>query len=85
MRYNIGIVISKNFLEENIMKKLISILLVAVLLVTSVASFASCSGGDKIIVHTNAFFAPFEYYDGKIFFCASQGDKEQIIFGVIDA
>ncbi len=64
MRYNIGIVISKNFLEEKIMKKLISILLVAVLLVTSVASFASCSGGDKIIVHTNAFFAPFEYYDG---------------------
>ena len=47
------------------MKKLISILLVAVLLVTSIASFASCSGGDKIIVHTNAFFAPFEYYEGK--------------------
>ena len=30
-------------------------------------------------------YPTFEYYDGKIFFCASQGDKEQIIFGVIDA
>jgi len=46
------------------MKKLLSILLVAVLLLGTVASFASCSNEETIIVQTNAFFAPFEYYDG---------------------
>ena len=45
------------------MKKIISLLLVAVMLVTALFSFASCSN-DAIIVQTNAFFAPFEYYDG---------------------
>jgi polar amino acid transport system substrate-binding protein len=29
------------------------------------AAFSSCFKNDKIIVHTNAFFAPFEYYEGK--------------------
>ena len=47
------------------MKKLISVLLVAVMLITAVASFASCSNEEKIIVQTNAFFAPFEYYEGE--------------------
>lgn len=46
------------------MKKLISVLLVAVMLITAVASFASCSNEEKIIVQTNAFFPPFEYYEG---------------------
>ena len=45
------------------MKKIISFILVAVMLVTAIFSFASC-GNDSIIVQTNAFFAPFEYYDG---------------------
>lgn len=45
------------------MKKIISLMLVAVMIVTVIFSFASC-GNDSIIVQTNAFFAPFEYYDG---------------------
>lgn len=45
------------------MKKIISFILVAVMIVTVIFSFASC-GNDSIIVQTNAFFAPFEYYDG---------------------
>lgn len=45
------------------MKKIISFALALVLLVCCVAVFSSC-GDDKIIVQTNAFFAPFEYYEG---------------------
>lgn len=45
------------------MKKIISFILVAVMLFTSVAMLSSC-GENTIIVQTNAFFAPFEYYDG---------------------
>ena len=45
------------------MKKIISLMLVAVMLITSLVMFASC-GNDTIIVQTNAFFAPFEYYNG---------------------
>ena len=45
------------------MKKIISFALACLMLVTCVAVFASC-GSDAIIVHTNAFFAPFEYYEG---------------------
>ena len=37
--------------------------LAALLLVGCIAVFTSC-GNDTIIVSTNAFFAPFEYYDG---------------------
>lgn len=46
------------------MKKIISLALVTVMLLISLFSFASCGGDKKIIVQTNAFFAPFEYYDG---------------------
>ena len=46
------------------MKKLISLVLTAVLLLSTVACFASCGNDNKIIVQTNAFFAPFEYYEG---------------------
>ena len=46
------------------MKKIISIALVLLMLVGCVGALASC-GDNSIIVHTNAFFAPFEYYDGK--------------------
>ena len=49
------------------MKKIISLALALVMLATCVL-FASCNKDGKeneeIIVHTNAFFAPFEYYDG---------------------
>lgn len=45
------------------MKKIISLSLALLMILTSVFAFASCSS-KKIIVHTNAFFAPFEYYDG---------------------
>ncbi len=47
------------------MKKIISLALVALMLVASLGMLASCGGGeDKIIVNTNAYFAPFEYYEG---------------------
>lgn len=45
------------------MKKFFSVVLAALLLVGCIAVFSSC-GNDTIIVSTNAFFAPFEYYDG---------------------
>ena len=42
------------------MKKIIPLLL---MLMFVVAAFTGC-GSNEIIVHTNAFFAPFEYYEG---------------------
>ena len=45
------------------MKKIISLALALMMIFGMVAAFTSCGGGE-IIVHTNAFFAPFEYYDG---------------------
>ena len=45
------------------MKKIISIALILVMLLGCIGALASC-GDNSIIVHTNAFFAPFEYYDG---------------------
>ena len=55
------------------MKKIISLILVAVMALSALI-LASCGdNGDnneaeaekgKIIVNTNAYFAPFEYYDG---------------------
>lgn len=46
------------------MKKIISISLALIMLLTSVMAFSSCGNSNKIIVQTNAFFAPFEYYEG---------------------
>ena len=46
------------------MKKILSIALALVMMLSCIAAFASCVADDTIIVHTNAFFAPFEYYDG---------------------
>ena len=46
------------------MKKFLKLLVVAVLSITTVFGLTAC-GNDDIIVQTNAFFAPFEYYDGK--------------------
>lgn len=50
--------------EEFIMKKILSIAMALVMMLSCIAAFSSCFKQDKIIVHTNAFFAPFEYYDG---------------------
>ena len=48
------------------MKKVLSLALAIIMLATCAFCFASCSKENKeIIVHTNAFFAPFEYYDGE--------------------
>ena len=46
------------------MKKFLSLALVAILLCGSILALASC-GSNQIVVRTNAFFAPFEYYDGE--------------------
>ena len=46
------------------MKKIISLALVALMLVASLGMLASCGGKEQIIVNTNAYFAPFEYYEG---------------------
>ena len=47
------------------MKKIIALALAVLMLFGMVGAFTSC-GNDAIIVHTNAFFAPFEYYDGTV-------------------
>ena len=46
------------------MKKILAIVLAVLLLASMAFSFVSCAKKDEIIVHTNAFFAPFEYYEG---------------------
>lgn len=47
------------------MKKIITLLLTLVLGVSCMAAFSGCKNkDDEIIVYTNAFFAPFEYYRG---------------------
>ena len=46
------------------MKKIISLILALVMLTGATFALASCGGKDEIIVRTNAYFAPFEYYDG---------------------
>lgn len=50
--------------KEFIMKKIISLVLAITMLLSMAALFTSCGGEDKIYVQTNAYFAPFEYYDG---------------------
>ena len=45
------------------MKKIVSLLL-AMMLVFACLALTACGSNDEIIVNTNAFFAPFEYYDG---------------------
>lgn len=55
-----------HFLEVFAMKKITSLVLAILLLVGCISTFASCNTPDNsIIVHTNAYFAPFEYYQGK--------------------
>ena len=49
---------------EAIMKKILSLVLCALFILSSTALFSACGGKDTLIVQTNAYFAPFEYYDG---------------------
>ena len=46
------------------MKKILSIVL-ALAMIAALAVFTVSCDNDEIIVHTNAFFAPFEYYEGE--------------------
>ena len=49
------------------MKKIISLILALTMLLGATLTLASCNlqgENDKIYVQTNAYFAPFEYYDG---------------------
>ncbi len=46
------------------MKKLVSVILACFMLLGCMAAFSACGDQEKIIVQTNAFFAPFEYYKG---------------------
>ena len=46
------------------MKKFFKALMAGLLAATSLFSFNACLGEDTIYVDTNAFFAPFEYFEG---------------------
>lgn len=46
------------------MKKILSLVL-ALAMIATLAAFTTSCDTDEIIVHTNAFFAPFEYYEGE--------------------
>ncbi|MBQ7375117.1 MAG: transporter substrate-binding domain-containing protein [Clostridia bacterium] len=46
------------------MKKTLSVILTVIMILTMAVGLTSCGGDDKIYVQTNAYFAPFEYYDG---------------------
>ena len=46
------------------MKKILSLVL-ALAMLASLAVFTVSCNSNEIIVHTNAFFAPFEYYEGE--------------------
>ena len=46
------------------MKKILSLVL-ALAMIAALAVFTVSCDNDEIIVHTNAFFAPFEYYEGE--------------------
>lgn len=47
------------------MKKILSVVLCLALMVGVCATMTGCGKDDEIIVQTNAFFAPFEYYVGE--------------------
>ena len=50
------------------MKKIISIALVAVMLLTSVIAFSACGKKDNVLIMaTNAAFPPYEYVEGDKF------------------
>lgn len=46
------------------MKKVITVILVLSLVLCGAIALSACQKDNEIVVFTNAFFAPFEYYDG---------------------
>lgn len=46
------------------MKKVLFAVLAMILVVTGVVGLSACGGSDEIVVYTNAYFAPFEYFQG---------------------
>ena len=44
------------------MKKALLIFVVVAMVAVSAMAMVACNGNDKIIVQTNAYFAPFEYF-----------------------
>ena len=46
------------------MKKIITLILALTMLLGATLTLASCNQGGEIYVQTNAYFAPFEYFDG---------------------
>ncbi|MDY4593328.1 MAG: transporter substrate-binding domain-containing protein [Eubacteriales bacterium] len=46
------------------MKKALLIFVVVAMVAVSAMAMVACNGNDKIIVQTNAYFAPFEYFEG---------------------
>ena len=56
---------NKNTQGDTKMKKIVSLILALSLCLGCVFALSSCFGkDDTIIVHTNAYFAPFEYFEG---------------------
>lgn len=49
------------------MKKIITILTIVVLVIACIFSFTGCKNEEKLVVATNAAFAPFEYKEGSEF------------------
>ena len=49
--------------EEKEMKKVLALVMAVMTVAVCALVFTSC-GNDAVIVYTNAFFAPFEYYEG---------------------
>lgn len=75
------------------MKKFTSLVLAVLLLLGCASAFASCNTPDEaIIVQTNAYFAPFEYYQGKdivgvdVEIMSMVGEKlgKEVIFNNVD-
>ena len=48
------------------MKKFLSLILCALFILSSTALFSGCGAEETLIVQTNAYFAPFEYYEGTV-------------------
>ena len=46
------------------MKKLLTLIISGLLALTAVFGMTACNSEKTIVVYTNAFFAPFEYYEG---------------------
>ena len=57
------------------MKKLFAAIAATALTAVCAISTTACDAGNTIYVNTNAFFAPFEYYDGD----EIKGDRKSVV------